>query len=323
MLQGPSPILVIGALNIDILGVGVPSIVGPGELSFGGDIRFAAGGKARNIAQMIAMHPHAQVKILGKTGNDPYGLWQIPIKALKKSGVDTSFVLRDESHAPGIALIPVDVRGNNQIYVLPGANDYFLPDDIIRSAKMFEDIAVQKGFVILSLEIPLSTALTVIETAKKMDIKLLVDPGGMKKNANYNPLLQTGIFLLKPNIHEASYLSGISIINENSVREAARIIHEKGVENVLITLGEKGAYLIGNDVELQIPIPPPSLSPELQTDETGCGDQVMAVCALLLSQGKTLEASARAGIVAGSLQFAKIGVQPLSYTELKASIDID
>ncbi len=311
------PILVIGALNTDILGAGVPSLVGVGELCFGGQARIVAGGKARNVAQMMSVFPEADIRMLGKTGRDPYGLWKLPLEALQSAGVDTTSVLVDEQSMPGIALIPIDKNGRNQIYVLPGANAAFSPDDIQKSSHIFDDIASQNGCIVLSLEIPISTVACVIEEAKKRGIRILIDPGGMQQSIDYQVILQDTTYLLKPNVHEAAGLSGLASVNRDNAAQAAAVLQSKGVKNILITLGAEGAYFSGTNGQQYIPIPNMNDDVE-QTDETGCGDQVMATLSLLLTLGWDMEHAAKCAIAAGSLQYRKIGVQPLSYKELQS-----
>jgi ribokinase len=314
------PLLVVGALNTDLLGIGVPALLNAGELGFGGTLRVAPGGKGRNIAQMIAAFPEADVRMLGKTGKDPYGLWKPPLEALKSAGVSTVAILTDERLMPGIALIPVDQKGKNQIYVLPGANDHFSSDDIESSRNIFEEVRALHGSVVLSLEIPFPTALKVVSIAREMHITLLIDPGGMQNTIDYSPMLQKGISLLKPNVHEARALSGIEVRDFESAKNAASKLRSFGIEHVLITAGADGAYLFGPTVERHIPAPTLQTASE-QTDETGCGDQVMAVLSYCLAIGMDMERAASAAIAAGSLQYRRAGVQPLSFDELKPLVE--
>ncbi|MFN2128648.1 MAG: PfkB family carbohydrate kinase, partial [Anaerolineales bacterium] len=118
-------IIVPGGLNTDIVGLGVERILGPGELTLGGELKIGPGGKARNMAQMAAIYlGKGQVAMIGRSSRDPFGLWEVPITSLKKAGVDISFVKISEfseygNKFPGIALIPVAKSGRNQIYVHP------------------------------------------------------------------------------------------------------------------------------------------------------------------------------------------------------------
>jgi len=88
----------------------------------------------------------------------------------------------------------------------------------------------------------------------------------------------------------------------------------KGIQNILITHGSEGAYLFNREVSLHIRIPP--VEETGNHDETGCGDQVTAIVASCLAEGRDLIESAELAVRAGTLQFYKAGIQPVSRQEL-------
>ena len=312
-------IIVVGGLNTDIVGLGVPEIIANGELSFGGKIQIGPGGKSRNIAQMIsAFTKNNNVAMIGKSSKDPYGLWRPPINALKESGVNIDFVkileFEETGKYPGIALIPVDSNGNNQIYVLPGINNDFSSEDINNSQLLFKNASHTGGILALSLEIPLKTAIRSLELAKEYNLKSVLDPGGIVKNVNYSGLLNKNIFLIKPNEHEAKILTGVTVTDFESAKKSASIFFEKGIQNVLITMGAGGAYFFNEKHEEYIKIPKINL-PNTK-DETGCGDQTVATLCAFLSEGVEIIQAAKYAIISGTLQFQKIGIEPITQDEL-------
>ena len=111
-------------------------MLSPGELTLGGKLNIGLGGKSRNMAQMIAAFlGKNKVAMIGRTSKNPLGLWEFPLQSLIDSGVDTTYVkilsFDDSGHKyPGIALIPIDKNGKNEIYVLPGVNEDFSCKDI-------------------------------------------------------------------------------------------------------------------------------------------------------------------------------------------------
>ena len=71
---------------------------------------------------------------------------------MNDAGVDTTFIkiLEFEEAGqkyPGIALIPVDEEGRNQIYVLPGINEDFSSEDIDAAGALFENEEKQKTHI--------------------------------------------------------------------------------------------------------------------------------------------------------------------------------
>jgi len=157
-------IIVPGGLNTDLIGLGVERLLGPGELTLGGIFHVGPGGKARNMAQMAAVWlGPGKVAMIGKTVQDPFGLWKVPMDALKEAGVNTDAiqVLDFEQSGrkyPGIALIPVDGSGKNQIYCIPGINNDFSPADICAAENLFRS-AGPSAYMMLALEIPTNTVM--------------------------------------------------------------------------------------------------------------------------------------------------------------------
>ncbi len=310
-------VIVPGGLNTDIVGLGVDRLLSAGELTLGGMLKVGPGGKARNMAQMAAAYlGKNKVAMVGRSSRDPFGLWKIPLKSLRDAGVDTAFIkVLDFGEAcfkyPGIALIPVDKLGKNQIYVLPGVNADFCRKDVDDAAELFKD-GKKKKIMILALEIPLETARYCIEKAALNGIRVILDPGGIK--SPLEDILDERIFLLKPNEHEARILTGLSIHDFKSARKAAAVLLARGVQNVLISHGASGAYLFTKKTSLHLSCP--EVEDSGTYDETGCGDQVTAVVAACLAEGKSLIEATEMSVLAGTLQFHKEGIQPVSREEL-------
>jgi len=315
-------IIVIGSLNTDLIGFGVDRILGGGELTLGGEFIVAPGGKSRNIAEMIAqLTPSDSVSMIGLTSQDPLGLWKIPFDALNKSGVSTAYIkildFKVTKKYPGLALIPVDKKGTNQIYVLPGISTDLSSQHILEAEPIFLSAEKNDGFLILTLEMPIDTAIFSIKLANKHGLKVIFDPGGIKENENYKKLLEEEILLIKPNEHEIKILTGVTVNGFKSAKKAANILLNKKIKNVLITVGSKGAYFFNARSSFEIPAL--KIDSTIK-DETGCGDQVTATfCAMLLKDIELLTAIEIA-VKSGGLQLQKPGVQPLLLKEIQSLI---
>jgi len=311
-------VIVPGGLNTDIIGLGVERILSPGELTLGGRLRIGPGGKARNMAQMAAAYlGRDRVAMIGRTAQDPFGLWRVPIRALEEAGVDSTYVKilsveEAEGGYPGIALIPVDKTGRNQIYVLPGVNAEFSPADVEAARELFFD-QKRKRVMLLAVEIPLDTVRHCLDLAQSQKIPVILDPGGLgDPNVDF---LNERVFLLKPNEHEAEMLTGCVIEGFDTASAAADLLLARGVKNVLITHGERGAYFFGQDARFAIPAP--EVADSKLCDETGCGDQVSALLAACLAEGRTVEEAVELAVLGGTLQFHRAGIQPISREELE------
>jgi ribokinase len=141
----------------------------------------------------------------------------------------------------------VNEEGENCIVVAPGANALLLPVDIAKVKKLSE-----AEIILMQLEIPMDTIEAVAKIAKANHQKLIINPAPAQKLSDE---LLKGIFLVTPNETEAAMLTGIPVIDERSASEAAEVFLRKGVQNVVITLGKKGAYFQNADLKFQIEAP--------------------------------------------------------------------
>ena len=319
MKEAAARIIVLGGLNTDIVATGVDELLGPGKLSRSGELFIGPGGKSSNIARMSAylLGPE-RVFMVGKTSRDPYGLWEVPLKALREAGVNTDQVsvetMEQSGKYPGIALIPVNKQGENQIYCIPGINDDFTSADVDRAEPLFQ-VSADEGILALTLEMPLDTAAHAIRKAGKHRLRVVLDPGGINKAQEPESFLQEGIYCIKPNEHEAKILTGVDVVDLPSAKKAAQRLLARGILNVLITHGSKGSYLFNRKTAIHIPVPP--LPSNQETDETGCGDQATAVVCTETLRGKTIHEAARLAVHAGTLQFHRKGIQPFHAEELE------
>ena len=313
-------IVVIGSMNTDIVGFVDEKIVKEGGHTHGKELKIGPGGKSRNMAQMISVFTGAgKVGMIGVSCKDPYNLWKLPIDSLRQSGVNTDYVkvfdFEEKKKLPGVAIILVDSKGNNQIYAIPGISNELSKDHIDSADPLFEAAKKNNGFLVLSLEMPFDSAIYAIKKANEFGLRIMLDPGGISENKDYSNVFDEKIFLIKPNEHEARLLTGIEVVDFDSAKKAAKVFIEKGVENVFITVGKMGAFFFNKDVEKHISIPDIKL--DSVNDETGCGDQTMAALCACLVSGYDILDSIELAVVAGTLQFYKQGIQPVTRQELE------
>jgi ribokinase len=313
-------ILVPGAMCTDITVSGLSGLPTSGEDAYGPKLNIGPGAKSRNIAEMTArLTAKGAVAMLSRTSKDPYGLWNVPYKALQDAGVNTDFVKVMEKGAfPAVALVAVDVNGNRQAAINNTVISGFSKADIDEARPVFEAVGRNSGLLALSFELPYETGLYAMQKAAAENIKIFVDPGGLAVSDDTDLLFKQEIYLLKPNEHEAKQLTGIEIKDMATAEHAAEALRQKGVENVLITHGENGAYLFESDGSNKH-IKPPIIKSTGENDATGCGDQVMAALCAYISEGSTLAEAAKLAIAAGTLQFNRPGIQPLSREEVESA----
>ena len=315
--------LVIGSFNTDIVGFGFPTLVKQGEIGYGTKLKVGPGGKSRYVGQMLAaLLGQGKVAMVGRTTQDPFGLWRPPVDALIEAGVDCSgirFVRFDkETGWPGITLIAMDEEGKKHTYVVEGVNSELSPDDLLQSDHLFRAVARNKGMLILSMEIPLGTAIFAIQKANEHNVKVMMDPGGARAGVDVASLVNGDIFLLKPNDDEAEKITGIKIRDNNSAIEAAKKLLSMGPQYVLLTRGKDGAVLASKDGQKLIECP--KVGHSETGDATDCGEQSFAAMCASIDRGRDIETAANAAVLAGTLQYYREGVMPITEQDLAAAV---
>lgn len=78
----------------------------------------------------------------------------------------------------------------------------------------------------------------IFEICEKKDIDVILDISSPKlaELLKYKPLL------IKPNDEEIEGIFGLEMKTEEDIVRALEFLHEKGAQNILLTLGDKGAY---------------------------------------------------------------------------------
>ena len=285
-------IIVIGSTNVDMV-VKTDKHPLPGETRLGGIFFMNAGGKGANQA-VAAARMGANVTFVTKVGNDIFG--EQSIADFKKERINTDFVFVDDSSSTGTALIVVNKEGENSIVVAPGANARLLPRDIDK-VHDFEEA----GIILIQLEIPMETISAVVKKALVNNQKVIINPAPAQKLADE---LLNGLFLITPNETEASLLTGISVVDDDTAGEAARIFLKRGVKNVIITLGKKGAYFQNENVSLRIDAPVVTA-----IDTTAAGDTFSGALAVALTEKMSWEEAIKFAVAAASISVTRLGAQ--------------
>ena len=119
-MPGPTPpaIAVFGSVNADVSGF-CDRLPRPGETVLGTRYSIALGGKGANQAAAVARLAHP-VEMIGRVGDDSFGA--MVRTSLEAFGVLCNHLLITEGAATGVALISVDVRAENCIVAVGGAN---------------------------------------------------------------------------------------------------------------------------------------------------------------------------------------------------------
>lgn len=286
-------IFVIGSSNTDMV-VKSAKLPAPGETIIGGEFLMNPGGKGANQA-VAAAKLGAAVTFLCKIGDDIFG--RQALEGFKNEGINVDLVLIDPVQPSGVALILVDGKGENSIAVASGANGNLQVDELQQTIAQ-----IQKGdIVLLQLEIPIPTVEYAIKKCSGKGARVILNPAPAS-------LLDDAVFpyisIITPNETEAELLTGIKVIDVQSAEDAAKALQGKGVENVIITLGSKGALVYADAVKTLVPAPV-----VVAVDTTAAGDVFNGALAVALSEGSSLAKAAEFACKVASIAVTRMGAQ--------------
>ena len=288
-----TPIYVFGSSNTDMV-VKAQKLPGPGETVIGDTFLMNPGGKGANQA-IAAARLGGSVTFVAKVGNDLFG--KQALQQFQREKINTAHVKVDPDNPSGVALIGVDMNGENSIMVAPGSNSHLKKIDVEAALEQNS----LPGIALIQLEIPIDTVEYAIERCYQQNMKVILNPAPAQK-LNLDVLKH--LFVITPNESEAELLTGIKITNEDSIMEAAKILLNLGVENVVLTLGSKGAFLFNKSMSKIIPAPP--VTP---MDTTAAGDCFNGALAVALSENYTLENAIAFACKAASISVTRMGAQ--------------
>src|SRR5262245_5940920 len=252
----PPRICVVGSSNIDLT-FRTPRLPKLGETLTGRTFHLCYGGKGANQAVMAGLLG-AKVTMITKVGRDVFG--EGTLQNYREHGIDTKFVLTDAEQPSGVAGIVVDDAAQNCIIVTPGANGRLTPQNVRDAAPALESANV----LLCQLEVPLETTQEALRIAKAAGVRTILNP------APAQPLPDEVLKLADlcvPNETELELLTGHSTSAMEDIDLAARQLRKRGAGTVIVTLGARGALVVGADSSEHVPAV--DVEP---VDPTGAGD---------------------------------------------------
>ena len=224
-------IVVLGGINMDVV-ANVRRMPEPGETVHGDSFFMAGGGKGANQA-VAAARLGAEVRMVGRVGDDDFG--RTLLDALRSEGIDVDGVAPDPTNGTGVAVIMVDASGQNCIAEIYGANRASDETQLEAAKSAMEDADA----LMLQLETPPDVSLEAARYARSIGLRVIWDPAPAAEMPVEGFVVAD---FLTPNETEVEALTGIRVDDEDSAREAAESLIAKGVGAAVITLGERGVY---------------------------------------------------------------------------------
>lgn len=285
-------ICVIGSLNMDLV-VNVLEMPKKGQTLIGSNFKEVPGGKGANQAVAMA-RLGGNVTMIGKVGKDSFG--DTLINALKNDNIDTNYIKKVEGPT-GVAMITVDKNAENSIVVAPGANFKVDTNDIDENISAIEN----SDIVVVQLETPLETINYALKKAKELNKYTILNPAPAVKLEDE---IIENVDLLTPNETELEILSGVTINNEDDILKAAKIMIDKGVKELIVTLGSKGSLYINNEKSMF------KKSYKVDAvDTTAAGDSYTGALSVAFSKDESIEEAMDFASKVGALCVMKEGAQ--------------
>ncbi|HSQ75231.1 MAG TPA: ribokinase [Bacteroidota bacterium] len=285
--------IVVGSANMDLV-VTTDRFPQAGETILGQAFAAIPGGKGANQAVCCAKLG-GRVHFVGKMGKDRFG--DQLRKSMKSDGVLLGHTMTDADASTGMALITVDRTGQNEIIVISGSNMRLMPRDIDAHRSVF----VRGGVLLLQLEIPLRTVSRAVALARHKGLCVILNPAPARVLPD---TLLRCVDYLTPNETEAEILTGVKVTSVRSAEHAARQLRERGVKNVVMTLGARGSLLVNGKGICLYPA-----RRVRAVDTTAAGDAFNGALAYALTTGSNAEEAIPFANDVASLSVTRFGAQ--------------
>ena len=195
------------------------------------------GGKGSNQA-IAAARLNGDISFITKMGKDSHS--EMAFDLYKEAGVKTHSIIQDEKLFTGVAGIMIDENGNNAINIVSGAAEHLINRDIDNHIETIKNSEI----FLTQMETPDETTIYALKKAKENGCTTILNPAPARKIDEENFKL---IDFFTPNETEAEFYLNKKIKTESDIKNAGQELLKKGVNNVIITLGEKGVYFANNE----------------------------------------------------------------------------
>ncbi|HAT1621090.1 TPA: ribokinase [Raoultella planticola] len=287
-------LVVLGSINADHI-LNLESFPTPGETVTGHHYQVAFGGKGANQA-VAAGRSGADIAFIACTGDDDIG--ERVRRQLESDRIDVAPVRAVNDQSTGVALIFVNAEGENVIGIHAGAN----------AALSVEQVEAEKTRIagaqalLMQLESPLESVLAAAKIAHQHQTTVVLNPAPARDLPDE---LLSLIDIITPNETEAEKLTGIRVENDDDAAKAARVLHEKGIGIVMITLGSRGVWVSHDGQGRRVP------GFKVQAVDTiAAGDTFNGAFVTALLEGTELDDAIRFAHAAAAIAVTRKGAQP-------------
>ncbi|HUB94152.1 MAG TPA: PfkB family carbohydrate kinase [Verrucomicrobiae bacterium] len=299
--QAPVPqrqktIVVFGGVYADIFNR-VARIPRENEVALSDNFKISLGGKATNAAIALA-RMNNEVFICGQVGHDIMGSDLEAV--LIHEGIKTDFLHQDKQSATGTVTLAVDHAAKYSTIVHEAANIRITKAAVDAVFREVDAGRLHPDCIYLTLEPQKTIVEYIIREAHKRQLFIFCDAAPHTRPLD--AALLSMINIVAPNQLEAHAMTGITIDDEESAERAATKLSDHGAQQIVITLGDKGAYYQKDGKQVY------EAALRVQaTDEAGAGDAFRAIFVHELLHNKTVRSAMRRANEAGAYAVAHFG----------------
>ena len=286
-------ITVFGSINIDVTAYAerIPAI---GETLHGTAYKTGLGGKGANQA-VAAARLGVSTAFVGRVGGDGFGAEAA--RQIAAYGVDASLLMRDADAATGIAVIGVDAKGQNVIWVIAGANARLDQTDVDRATTRLKSSKV----LLLQIEVPLEASLAAAAATRSGGGAVVFDPAPVPPSGIPKETY-AAVDIITPNEVETGMLLGSTPRTAEDALAAARALRARGTRIAIVKMGALGCAYASAEGEAFVP----AYKVEA-IDTVAAGDCFNGGLAVGLARGLPLMQAVRMASATGALATTRQG----------------
>ena len=287
-------VLVVGSFIVDCVAT-CKRAPEAGETVVGDSYNTYLGGKGANQA-FAAKRMGAHTYMVGAVGNDGFG--KQFFETLEAEGFDTSVVKVSDKNSTGVSLVTVEHSGQNRICMTPGANlDYYIED-----LDNLEELVKESDIIVTQLEMRYDIAAHLAKLAKRHGKKFILNPAPAR---GIDDEVISSCYIMTPNETELGIIINRKIETMDEYIEGAKVLLEKGCQNVIVTLGTVGSLLVNKDGHKLVPA-----FKVKAVDTVGAGDSFTGSLSAMLDQGREMLDAMQIATAVAALEVQRKGAIP-------------
>ena len=287
-------VLVVGSFIVDCVAT-CKRAPEAGETVVGDSYNTYLGGKGANQA-FAAIRMGSKTSMVGCVGNDGFG--KQFFETLEAEGFDTSVVKVSQNNSTGVSLVTVEHSGQNRICMTPGANlDYYIED-----LDKLEELVKESDIIVTQLEMRYDIALHLAKLAKKHGKKFILNPAPARE---IDDEVISSCYIMTPNETELGIIINRKIETMDEYIDGAKVLLEKGCQNVIVTLGTVGSLLVNKDGHKLVPA-----FKVKAVDTVGAGDSFTGSLSAMLDQGREMLDAMQIATAVAALEVQRKGAIP-------------